>query len=122
MALNRRAFLQRAALAAAALTVDPEQLLWTPGQRSYFDLGEKLLPLSYRLAWADWKYHPGYLLATRVGLVSWGDRMHTIQLQATPQEAAGPGWAIVQFEKTQKAEKELRTYLRQLQQHQQAFR
>jgi hypothetical protein len=34
--MNRRGFLQRAALAVAALAMDPEQLLWTPGKKTFF--------------------------------------------------------------------------------------
>lgn len=34
--MNRRGFLQNAMLAAAALVVDPEKLLWTPGQKRIF--------------------------------------------------------------------------------------
>jgi hypothetical protein len=34
--LNRRQFFTRAAVAAAALVVDPEQLLWTPGKKTFF--------------------------------------------------------------------------------------
>ena len=34
--MNRRDFLQRASLAVAALAIDPEQLLWTPGQKTIF--------------------------------------------------------------------------------------
>lgn len=34
--MNRRRFLQIASAAAAALVVDPEQLLWTPGAKTIF--------------------------------------------------------------------------------------
>lgn len=34
--MNRRAFFQRAAIGAAALAVDPERLLWTPGAKTIF--------------------------------------------------------------------------------------
>lgn len=37
--LNRRDFFRRATAAAVgALTLDPERLLWVPGQRAYFDI------------------------------------------------------------------------------------
>jgi hypothetical protein len=43
MALNRRGFLQRLGVAmagaAATLALDPEQLLWVPGQKTIIDLG-----------------------------------------------------------------------------------
>ena len=34
--MNRRDFLQRASLAVAAMAIDPERLLWTPGQKTIF--------------------------------------------------------------------------------------
>jgi hypothetical protein len=41
--MNRRSFLARLtgglAAAVATATLDPDQLLWVPGQRQYFDLG-----------------------------------------------------------------------------------
>lgn len=48
--MNRRSFLvrlgQAAAAAALATTVDPEQLLWTPGKKTIIDLGatKQVLP------------------------------------------------------------------------------
>lgn len=39
MAISRRAFFARASAAAiGAMTLDPERLLWVPGQRAYFDI------------------------------------------------------------------------------------
>jgi hypothetical protein len=41
--LSRRAFFARATAAAVgALTLDPERLLWVPGQKMFFDLGVNL--------------------------------------------------------------------------------
>jgi hypothetical protein len=34
--MNRRQFFTRAAVAAAALVVDPERLLWVPGAKAFF--------------------------------------------------------------------------------------
>jgi hypothetical protein len=34
--MNRRGFLQMLGLASAALTLDPEKLLWVPGQKAIF--------------------------------------------------------------------------------------
>ena len=34
--MNRRSFLHAATLAASALAIDPERLLWTPGQKTIF--------------------------------------------------------------------------------------
>jgi len=36
MTLHRRDFLIRASMAAAALALDPERLLWVPGQKTIF--------------------------------------------------------------------------------------
>jgi hypothetical protein len=36
--MNRRHFLRATAAAVGALTLDPERLLWVPGQRTYFDI------------------------------------------------------------------------------------
>lgn len=35
--MNRRAFLSAVAASIPAMALDPERLLWIPGQRSYFD-------------------------------------------------------------------------------------
>jgi hypothetical protein len=43
--MNRRSFLTLAAASAAALAVDPERLLWTPGKRVTFDLWTPPPPL-----------------------------------------------------------------------------
>lgn len=48
--MNRRSFLQRAMFGAAALAVDPERLLWTPGKKTIF------IPPA---AFDDWKWAPG---------------------------------------------------------------
>ena len=37
--ISRRGFLRALGLGAAALAIDSEIALWTPGQRTYFDLG-----------------------------------------------------------------------------------
>jgi hypothetical protein len=54
LAMNRRSFLQQAMLAASALAVDPERLLWTPGKKTIF--APKPAPLSlhpkaFSMAW-----------------------------------------------------------------------
>jgi len=36
--MNRRQFLTRASLAVAALAIDPELLVWTPGKKTIVDL------------------------------------------------------------------------------------
>ena len=49
--LTRRGFLSALATAAAGLTLDPERLLWVPGQRTFF------LPSiepAYTLVQIDW--------------------------------------------------------------------
>jgi len=34
--MNRRAFLSLSSLVAAGMVLDPERLLWVPGQKNYF--------------------------------------------------------------------------------------
>lgn len=34
--MNRRDFLTKAAIAVAAMQIDPEMLLWTPGKKTFF--------------------------------------------------------------------------------------
>lgn len=42
--MNRRAFLTAVAAAIPAFGLDPERLLWRPGQRSYFDIVKPVSP------------------------------------------------------------------------------
>lgn len=39
--MNRRSFLGLSGASLAGFALDPERLLWVPGQRSYFDLGQR---------------------------------------------------------------------------------
>lgn len=52
--MNRRGFLQRAAMGAAALLIDPERLLWTPGAKKIFIPPVKSMPLV--LSAPEWVY------------------------------------------------------------------
>lgn len=46
--ISRRAFLTTATVAAVgAFVLDPERLLWVPGQRTYFDVHKTLYVASY---------------------------------------------------------------------------
>lgn len=47
--MHRRGFLGLLAAAAAGAVLDPERLLWIPGQRSYFDIRQPAgeLPVIY---------------------------------------------------------------------------
>lgn len=40
--MNRRSFLRALLAATPALVLDPEKLLWVPGQKKIFDLGANL--------------------------------------------------------------------------------
>lgn len=44
-AVNRRTFLAATATAVGSFALDPELALWTPGKRTFFDLGAAVSPL-----------------------------------------------------------------------------
>lgn len=52
--MNRRDFLRRLVTGAAgAMVLDPEQLLWVPNRRTYFDFGAIVAPDEFDLFTAE---------------------------------------------------------------------
>lgn len=52
--MNRRSFLQDLAIAASALAVDPERLLWTPGKKTLFiPQIEESVPALFLVTWTE---------------------------------------------------------------------
>jgi hypothetical protein len=58
--MNRRSFLRTLGLAAAGLTLDPERLLWVPGQKTIF------LPSAHTIVTPEWVTREVLLRLTNV--------------------------------------------------------
>lgn len=63
--MNRRGFLRLAALAALGAAVDPEQLLWTPGQKTHF------LPPTQGWQPDQWQPDQYFMLTQRISLAEY---------------------------------------------------
>ena len=109
--MNRRDFLLRASLSVAALAIDPEQLLWTPGRRTFIDLG----PLKYRVMWGDWfAFNPALNLYERTAVVGVNGTMHAATILATPFEMKLPNWSQVEAIRKQRLEAKLYPYVKDM--------
>lgn len=109
--MNRRSFLQRVSLAVAGLAIDPERLLWTPGERVYFDLG--LRP--YRVQYGDWLKCEGSLAWQQWVMTAVNGRMYGCSA-IVPHGAPTVEWYMAKVNATRAAEKELDRLVRWAQQ------
>ncbi len=87
--MNRREWLQHAAISAGLMAVDPERLLWEPGRKTFFiPKANDDLSIRYIRDWTELNLNQAFEVAGREWkLQMWGAEQHGFYSK-TPRDIA----------------------------------